>query len=304
MRKGTILISEGDRIQASIRKTLIYKFEKEIREGFVYSIANFGFASNGGAYSVTRHQYKLSFQYGTKVLLVDTSFVSISPFAFVTFPEICDNYDSDYLVGRCISYKLECALFGPYVDELNSFLASRDVQQSVDIRCVVMGTIKHVLDGEEWWYTTCNCNKAIKVRVIDDTDFAIFVIFDHDATSVMKKSCADMIECVNKISRTFSIPKVISDLVEKTFLLKVETKNTINPRFDQSYRVKKLCSNPQIVQKFKLLSSSSKDDDCGQDSLNEPVLNGVIVQDLMGRFLDVLDDNQTEYGEGVYLDLT
>jgi len=34
----------------------------------------------------------------------------------------------------------------------------------------------------------------IKVRVIDDTDSATFVIFDCDATLLLKKSAVDMIE--------------------------------------------------------------------------------------------------------------
>ncbi|RDY03258.1 hypothetical protein CR513_13176, partial [Mucuna pruriens] len=37
-----VLVNDkGDRIHASIRKTLIYKFEKDLKEGFVYSIAFF-----------------------------------------------------------------------------------------------------------------------------------------------------------------------------------------------------------------------------------------------------------------------
>ncbi|CAH9098650.1 unnamed protein product [Cuscuta europaea] len=63
--------SEGNKIQASIRKTLIYRFHKELKEDDVYSITNFGFASNSGAFRGAHHEYKLSFQYGTRKILTN-----------------------------------------------------------------------------------------------------------------------------------------------------------------------------------------------------------------------------------------
>lgn len=70
---------QGDNIDASIRKTLIYKFDKELKEGFVYSISNFGVACNGGSFRTTGHNYKLNFHISTKVLNIDKSFVLCSP---------------------------------------------------------------------------------------------------------------------------------------------------------------------------------------------------------------------------------
>ncbi|QCD86165.1 Replication factor A [Vigna unguiculata] len=78
---------------------------------------------------------------------------------------------------------------------------------------VVKATIKHVLDHDDWWYTACICNKAVypdskmffcekcnkhvikvtprfklKLRVIDATDSTTFVVFDRDASAMLKKS--------------------------------------------------------------------------------------------------------------------
>lgn len=92
-------IFQGDKIHASVRKTLIYKFDKDLKEGFVYSISNFGVACNGGSFRTTRHDYKLNFQFGTKVVNVDRSLVSCSPFSFVPFSEITDTFDTNYLIG-------------------------------------------------------------------------------------------------------------------------------------------------------------------------------------------------------------
>lgn len=93
--------TQGDRIQASIRKELIYKFVRELTEGCVYSITGGGFASNTGAYRASKHQYRLIFQFSTKVFLVDPNLVRGSSFALVPIAEIGEEYNTDYLVGMC-----------------------------------------------------------------------------------------------------------------------------------------------------------------------------------------------------------
>ncbi|AES96072.1 PIF1 DNA helicase/replication A1-like protein, putative [Medicago truncatula] len=50
-----LMDNKGDRINASVRRTLIYKYEKELSEDRVISIGNFGFASNVGSYKTARH---------------------------------------------------------------------------------------------------------------------------------------------------------------------------------------------------------------------------------------------------------
>lgn len=90
---------QGDKIHASVRKTLIYRFERDLHEGSVYSFSNFRVASNGGSFRTTRHDYKLNFQIGTKVMQVDGGFVTCSPYSFVPISEITDTYDTNYLVG-------------------------------------------------------------------------------------------------------------------------------------------------------------------------------------------------------------
>ncbi|XP_027913359.1 uncharacterized protein LOC114173274 [Vigna unguiculata] len=88
---------------------------------------------------------------------------------------------------------------------------------------ILFGTINHILDEDDWWYTACVCNKVvypdskmffcekcnkhvikvfpryrIKVRVIDSSDSTTFVLFDRDATTLFKKTCADMLESHDK----------------------------------------------------------------------------------------------------------
>jgi hypothetical protein len=40
---------------------------------------------------------------------------------------------------------------------------------------------------------------CIKVRVMDNTDSAIFVIFDKDASSLFDLSCADMVQALETV---------------------------------------------------------------------------------------------------------
>lgn len=49
------------------------------------------------------------------------------------------------------------------------------------------------------------------------------------------------------------------ELVNKEMLFKVEVKSIVSPRFGQSYRVKKLCADPEIIDKFKSFSTPSED---------------------------------------------
>ncbi|KAG5040167.1 hypothetical protein JHK82_012291 [Glycine max] len=299
-------------------KTLIYKFEKSLQKGKVYSIQFFGVAENGGMYRTTHHKYKIVFQYSTKVVLVDNASVPDSVYDFVPIKAIvCGGYDNDYLV-EFFKHRLsiECTLFGPFVDELNAFLESGEVENVVVIvhvakiklhlqncicgtrvvfnaKCeevkelatrmsedflyntprktisalkdcfedtcfVVFGTMKHVVDDEEWWYTACTCNKCrIKVGVIDKTDSATFVIFDWDATILFSKSCANMFETYQKRGLVGTFPRDITNLVDRFFLFKVEVKSVCNSQFEKTFRVKKIYTNLSII---KLLKEGLVDD--------------------------------------------
>jgi hypothetical protein len=47
------------------------------------------------------------------------------------------------------------------------------------------------------------------------------------------------------------LPLEIAELVEKTWLFKVEAKPSFNPRFEQSFRVRKICRDSAIINQFK-----------------------------------------------------
>jgi replication factor A1 len=96
-----LMDSEGAKIHATVRKTLIYKFKDDLREGKVYAFENMGVATNGGAYRTTNHRYKLNFQFTSIVQILSNQDIVMSPFNFTPIATIVGgSYDNDYLVGE------------------------------------------------------------------------------------------------------------------------------------------------------------------------------------------------------------
>ncbi|XP_045833252.1 uncharacterized protein LOC123924414 [Trifolium pratense] len=141
---------------------------------------------------------------------------------------------------------------------------------------VVCATVKRILNPDCFWYTACVCNKFVipdfnmffcdkcnkhvlkvfprycmKVRVMDHTDSASLVIFDREASSLFNMSCADMLETNQRNVGPKVVPPEIVGLVEKTWLFKVETKPARNPRFEQTFKVRKICTDSSIIQIFR-----------------------------------------------------
>ncbi|KAK2429567.1 replication protein A 70 kDa DNA-binding subunit E [Trifolium repens] len=212
----------------------------------------------------------------TKTLIVR------SPFNFTPIADIVGgSYDTDFLVDviglltgvGCVrkitsqngttsklnviefevdGHKIQCSLFGAYVDVLNvslelemsrMLLSFSSLQRlklfkfnlsmsfcSIPLRStlhalkdatneqlnVVLGTVKRILNP---------CNKHVS---------RVFPMF-----------------CI-KVAGAGGLPPQIADMVEKTWLFKVETKPSFNPRFEQSFRVRKICTEEAIINKFKV----------------------------------------------------
>ncbi|PNX92168.1 replication factor A protein [Trifolium pratense] len=389
-----LMDSDGAKIHATIKKTLIYKFKHDLIEGKVYSFENLGVASNNGGYRTTHHPYKLNFQFGSFVQRLSNCDIVKSPFTFVPIAEIVGGlYDTDFLVDvigflteigqereitnqngsttklnvislEADGHKLQCTLFGPYVDELNTFVGAGDLNNAVvivqlakaktfqdkihiqncmncsvllfnpnceesqtfrasisdsdenpspltftqlsneptvspldeflyntpratlqDLRDatkesshVVCATVKRILNPDSYWYTSCFCGKGVipdsnlwfcekcnrhvpkvvprfcvKLRVIDDTDSATLVVFDKEASGIFNMSCADMLQLGDADNDGEGIvpPPIDDSLVNQTWLFKVETKPSQNPRFEQSFRVRKICTDEGIIKQFK-----------------------------------------------------
>ncbi|CAJ2636121.1 unnamed protein product [Trifolium pratense] len=117
---------------------------------------------------------------------------------------------------------------------------------------------------------------------MDHTDSASLVIFDREASSLFNMSCADMLETNQRNVGPKVVPPEIVGLVEKTWLFKVETKPARNPRFEQTFKVRKICTDSSIIQIF------SDRWDKEEDSISK--LNNEVgsLSTLLGKGKDIL----------------
>ncbi|XP_057418493.1 uncharacterized protein LOC130712689 [Lotus japonicus] len=137
--------------------------------------------------------------------------------------------------------------------------------------CVVLATVKFIPDDNSWYYPACKCNKKvypaedmyfcqacvchvvtaipkykIRLRVMDSKDSTTFVVFDQEAHNLLNKPCAEL------DPNDSQVPSEILDLIDKTFLFKVDVDNSSNTWFEQSYKVKRICSDPDVISQFKI----------------------------------------------------
>ncbi|XP_057443699.1 uncharacterized protein LOC130735825 isoform X2 [Lotus japonicus] len=384
---------KGAKIHASIRRTLVYRFQNLLTEGRVYQISFFGVCENGGDFRTTPHPYKVNFQMHTTVRILTTTNITGNPFSFMP---LCDvvfkEPDTSYLIdvigiltgssgeqefekhGRVQKritleldqegVRIETAFFGKYVDEIVGQLASGDmtnavvviqfakikpfkgkasiqnvygatrilfnpaVEEAAPLRarffetndpasqvlsqlqdsgklspaedflrqnegrtieqikdsveksvCVVLATVKFIPDDNSWYYPACKCNKKvypaedmyfcescvrhvvtaipkykIRLRVMDAKDSTTFVLFDQEAYNLMNKPCSELVEKSHKDPNDPQVPLEILSLIDKTFLFKIEVDNSSNTWFEPSYRVKRICADPDVISQFKILN--------------------------------------------------
>ncbi|KAL6507514.1 hypothetical protein OROGR_023709 [Orobanche gracilis] len=144
------------------------------------------------------------------------------------------------------------------------------------ITCVVLATIKFIPEWNPWWYPACKCNKKViladgmyfcencvrhivtpspryklQVRVMDHTESTTFIIFDQEASTPLNRSCASFVKSVTKDPADYPAPPEVLALIDKTFLFKIEVNNSSNSKFEPSYRVKKVCSDEDVITQFK-----------------------------------------------------
>ncbi|KAL6529600.1 hypothetical protein OROGR_015223 [Orobanche gracilis] len=140
------------------------------------------------------------------------------------------------------------------------------------ITCVVLATIKFIPEWNPWWYPASKCNKKVipadgmyfcencvrhivtpspryklQVRVMDHTESTTFIIFDQEASTLLNRSCASFVKSVTKDPADYPVPPEVLALIDKTFLFK----NSSNSKFEPSYRVKKVCSDEDVITQFK-----------------------------------------------------
>lgn len=129
----------------------MYVFQKKLAEGDVYKMSFLAVAPTAGSYRTTSHPYKLIFQMKTKVHKIEGSTIPVNGLSLTKIGEVAGHTaDQDYLVDviglmtgisaereyvrdekvtKMIVFeltddsgKIECALFGSYVDSLQKMM--------------------------------------------------------------------------------------------------------------------------------------------------------------------------------------
>ncbi|QCE03984.1 hypothetical protein DEO72_LG8g2016 [Vigna unguiculata] len=76
---------------------------------------------------------------------------------------------------------------------------------------------------------------------------------------MLKKSCSDILDLQDKNTVAGNLPKEFEVLIDKTYLFKVECKNDYNSKFDQSFKVKKVCMDEKFIESFTDVEVKSLD---------------------------------------------
>ncbi|KAJ1393902.1 hypothetical protein SESBI_34579 [Sesbania bispinosa] len=124
---------------------------------------------------------------------------------------------------------------------------------------IVLASIVSVLNDGNWWYTACKCHRAVtmdgdryklRVEVYDGEDTAAFVLFDSDTEMLIGHNCAELLAII-KDKNGDELPSEFSDLAGKEVLFKVEKPADYAFKFDDSFRVKRVCDDICIIDLFK-----------------------------------------------------
>ncbi|XP_072054401.1 replication protein A 70 kDa DNA-binding subunit A-like [Arachis hypogaea] len=162
-------------------------------------------------------------------------------------------------------------------------LFNPDLPEVVEFRRVlfiIFGTIQGIVDDGGWWYSACVCGKGIypqngayycdfclkhitnvtprfkiKITVEDHNGEGIFLLFDREASYLLKKSCADLFTEVQRDALLVcgdTYPPIFQELIGKKLLLKVDTKGVPHETFYGTFRVRRIYDDPTIISMFEL----------------------------------------------------
>ncbi|KAL6528711.1 hypothetical protein OROMI_029356 [Orobanche minor] len=260
------------------------------------------------------------------VSLFPVLFVSLFPVLFVSICKCIPEYLSiseEMLglqgVGRIVDasqVSLEDDFFNFH--ERKTLAELKDPAIDADKCYIVEATIKYLLDPQGWWYNMCSCNKPvqpdsvsyycgpcdhrvvnvqtryrIRIKVIDETDSTIFVIFDRPALILLKRSCSDLIASCEKTAAGVTCPVEIMNLLDRRLLFKVEIKKDFDGRFKPSYTVKRATDHVEILAKFRVAAPPKDNDTSVQSaslskcSMSSKNLSMVQPLDLSSQFSEI-----------------
>ncbi|XP_057747815.1 replication protein A 70 kDa DNA-binding subunit C-like [Arachis stenosperma] len=152
---------------------------------------------------------------------------------------------------------------------------------------IIFGAIQGIVEDGGWWYSACVCGKGIypqngayycdfclkhitnitprfkiKITVEDHTGEGIFLLFDREASYLLKKSCADLfIEVQRNATYMWGyLSSIFQGLIGKKLLLKVDTKGVPHDTFYGTFRVRRICDDSTTIAMFELPDYDADDE--------------------------------------------
>ncbi|KAL6515714.1 hypothetical protein OROHE_018404 [Orobanche hederae] len=119
-----LLDAKGDKIQASIPKYLISKFEKLIKEGGFYHFTNFEIQQNNKEFIATRHPYRLTFHKSTSLNVI-AEVLNVGDIVELNKNGQCTKRVTIHLpdfIGDIIG----CTLWNNYADQMVNYWKTND----------------------------------------------------------------------------------------------------------------------------------------------------------------------------------
>ncbi|XP_057452903.1 uncharacterized protein LOC130744762 [Lotus japonicus] len=94
-----LMDDKGCKIQSTVRKTLIYRFQSLLTEGRVYKISFFGVGESGRDFRPTNHPFKINFDIQTSARLLPNKAINLTPYSFVPLGDIVyKDLDTSFLI--------------------------------------------------------------------------------------------------------------------------------------------------------------------------------------------------------------
>ncbi|KAK9756877.1 hypothetical protein RND81_01G126600 [Saponaria officinalis] len=137
------------------------------------------------------------------------------------------------------------------------------------------------LDDQKKWICTGECNSyakfvvlryKVRVRVYDHIGHATFVLFDSQATKLIKQSAKDIRDNQIKNSDLDGYPSELNVLLGRKFIFKIKVDEKYNLKMGwDSYGVNKLSENKDLIEKFitntKLFEENCLEVDSREESI-------------------------------------
>ncbi|KAL4306181.1 hypothetical protein AHAS_Ahas16G0152600 [Arachis hypogaea] len=119
----------------------------------------------------------------------------------------------------------------------------------------------------------------IKIAVEDEIAHGIFVLFDREASYLIRRSCAKVFAEVQKDASVIcgdTYPIGFRELIGKKVLLKIDTKPVGVDKYFGTFRVKRVCDDATIIAMFELPNYDADDEISPkkEEELVKPVIVG------------------------------